>query len=658
MIPLHPEGAARHRLGELGDGSRFPAALRDVLGELDLGDEQLYLAWALAREARLPAADERALTLLVLALLVTMRQGSTRLPTSGAEGEAHLSELFAVLGGGPAELARARTLCADLLGARLGGAAAPIDPIAGLPGERRPLLVDGYALYTGRMHACEVSLAAALSARLSSTTPPFSPEAAAAALDDVVSRPARIGGRAIVLGAGQRRALEAALARPLAVISGGPGTGKTSIVAALLRVLARLGVASEEIALAAPTGKAAFRICQAIARGLADVEDPSAHDRALRVPEAQTLHRLLGWSPSRERFLSHKNDRLAARVVIVDECSMIDLYLMERLAQAVRDDAVLVLLGDADQLPSVEAGAVFRDLSLAAVQLAESYRMSPSDPDGRRVLGAALGIREGRADEALEAITARERAADVAFAGAERLPASERAAFLARWHAERVHALPDLDRLVARTWRLGDSGFAEEDVPALAALFDHFDRFRLLTVTRGFSPAGAARLNALIHERTLAAARASGDADLLRGAPAFYPGEPVIVQRNDYERGLWNGDQGLVLRVAEPGRGHHFMAVFPREPGFAAFHIDALRPSLALGWAATVHKSQGSELDHVALILPDEDLPLSSRELVYTALTRARRSAVVVGDPALLRQSIARKVRRFSGLALRLRSVT
>ena len=132
------------------------------------------------------------------------------------------------------------------------------------------------------------------------------------------------------------------------------------------------------------------------------------------------------------------------------------------------------------------------------------------------------------------------------------------------------------------------------------------------------------------------------------------PGEPVMMQHNDYDRGLFNGDQGLILRVSEAGAPHHFMAVFPRRDGYSVFHLDSLRADIRLSFAITVHKGQGSEFDHVAIVLPDEPVPILTRELLYTAVTRSRRSVVIVGDEAVLRAGTEARLLRYSGIAERL----
>jgi exodeoxyribonuclease V alpha subunit len=384
------------------------------------------------------------------------------------------------------------------------------------------------------------------------------------------------------------------------------------------------------------------------------------------------LHRLLGFVPqgAREgRFRHHENNRLAERVVIVDEASMIDLFLMDRLVRSMRDDALLILLGDADQLPSVDAGAVFRDLvpwAPTAVRLTQSYRMDPVDPAGRNVLSVARRVQAGRVpalfdaapsegDEPPEVITVHAQAAKLAFERVEMIGADQRSSFYERWFHEQVCGSDGaaFDRRIARIHHWRRDRFEPEEERELGVLFDHYDRHRLLCATRGESPTGAAHVNAVLHRKMLERWRLL-DPALGGQAPPLLPGEPVLMLHNDYDRGLFNGDQGVVLRVSE-GEAGHPMVVFPRPqkdgPGFAVFHLDSIRAALALGYAITIHKSQGSELDQVGVILPDEDLPLLTRELLYTAITRARRAVTLVGRREILEAAVTRQIRRFSGVA-------
>jgi exodeoxyribonuclease V alpha subunit len=291
--------------------------------------------------------------------------------------------------------------------------------------------------------------------------------------------------------------------------------------------------------------------------------------------------------------------------------------------------------------------------------------MDPSDPGGRAILSAALLVNSGEAEAFFEAgkgkeplVAERGSAEDLTFDRIELLGGVEKAAlrevFLEKWHAERVRGLPGFDRLIRKEYRQGTAGFSEADRADLARLQNHFDSFRLLCVTRSDArPTGAGAVNAFLHAQALAS-RPAADA-AISGHPAFLPGEPVMMQRNDYDLGLFNGDQGLVLRVAEPGAAsHRFMAVFPRGEAFAAFHLDTLRSDLELSYATTVHKAQGSEYDCVGLVLPEDDLPLLTRELLYTALTRSRRSVVILGDRGLLETAAKARIRRSSGIGEKL----
>jgi exodeoxyribonuclease V alpha subunit len=450
----------------------------------------------------------------------------------------------------------------------------------------------------------------------------------------------------------------------LTVVSGGPGTGKTSIIVAALRALGSLGISGDDVALCAATGKAANRIATSLST---EASAPGS------LPSPQTIHRLLGYraAGSRGQFRHHENYPLPHKVVIVDESSMIDLALMERLVRAVRDDAKLVLLGDANQLPSVEAGAVFRDLGYLALTLTESHRMNPALPEGRAILAAAEAVLQGRPDVIPQPVRARPE--ELAFAGVELLaletagrgvaakprsrPPAALNAFLDRWHRERIAAYGERESLTRTTYSFSDGQPAPAELSDLKALFRAEEGHRVLCVTRGASrPTGADAINRALHERAFSG-RPEGDA-----AQDFGPGDPVIVLRNDYGRGLFNGDQGLCLRVAAttssgPPLPAVLAAVFPARDSFVAFPLSSLRADLALAYALTVHRAQGSEVDHLALILPEDDLPLLSRELLYTAITRARRSVVVVGSRDVLDQGIRRRIERFCGLADRLPAI-
>ncbi|MDP9000081.1 MAG: exodeoxyribonuclease V subunit alpha, partial [Myxococcota bacterium] len=582
---------------------------------------------------------------LVAACIVAVRAGSTRLPIDEARLGAALTPL-----GAADSVPLLRSILAR---ARAGQPADPVSAVVGAPDERKPLVLDGEWLYPERMRALEVRFCARVRDRLARATPTRDPRLLARALRAIGTGPP-------ALTDDQVRAVRDALSAHLALISGGPGTGKTTIVVALLRALSWMGEPMANIAIAAPTGKAAQRLRDAIATGLAsargDIADAGLHAVA---PTPQTLHRLLGWSPTRGRFARHENDRLPHRIVVVDEASMIDLATMDRLMRALADDARLVLLGDADQLPSVDAGAVFRDLCVALrpARLSTNLRVE-RDPEAQRIVAAARSVNAGELDVRFAgAVVMRHSVAEVTFEGVEHLGASwddVGDALLDRWWSERIASLDDFARRIARTYLTESGTFDDSERADLDSLFDHYARARFLCVTRsGVLATGSEAINA----RLLAKFRNGTEVRHGYQSSDLTQGAPVIVGRNDYERQLFNGDQGVIVCMDRSrGEGPEVMAVFQQGGTLRAFPIDGpthLAPSLAM----TVHKAQGSEFDHVALVLPDSDLPLLSRELIYTALTRARRSVLIVGSPELLARAVSRTYQRHSGVAEKLASL-
>jgi exodeoxyribonuclease V alpha subunit len=639
VTALTPLGTAReHFLRELGLPREHEHEAPLHTAEPD-ALEPAYVGWEIARCARgLDPEARTSLAVLAAACVASMRAGSTRLPLDDRLDQAlEVVGAKAAIAGVRALLARAR-------------AALPSDPVVtvvGRAGERAPLVIDGEWLYAERMRRAEERFCARVRERLARPR----------------AQDARSLGRVLKavsegpppLTAEQKRAVREALSASFALVTGGPGTGKTSIVVAVLRALAWTGLPMESVAIAAPTGKAAQRLQEAIANGLAAAPRDIA-EAGLRAiaPAPQTLHRLLGWSPSSGRFARHENDPLPQRVVIVDEASMIDLAMMDRLLRALREDARLVLLGDADQLPSVDAGAVFRDLcvGLGAVRLTENLRVA-RDAGARRIVAAAQAVNAGTLDaDFTEAVAKRSSVQELTLGGVEHLDAPWAEvgdALLDRWWAARVAALDDFAGRMSRTFRLRPDGFDHEERVELRALFEHHARARILCATRlrGFA-AGADAINDLLLSRL----RGGSSRPRRRLGGELAPGAPVMVQRNDYERHLFNGDQGLVVRV-DAGAGPELAAVFPRGEAFEAFPLDALA-DLAPAFAMTVHKAQGSEFDHVALVLPESDMPLLTRELIYTAMTRARRTVLLVGERDLLARAVSRGIARHSGVAERL----
>ncbi len=613
---------------------------------LDAGAVQIAAEIA-AMEPALDDAQRLALIVLITVSLAALQEGSTRFPVTGAEARQPMRRMLTALcggdAGGPDEIAAAIE--------RLLKSATASHVIGGSLAENKPLLYLPPFIYHHRVRAGELRLAQIAAQRLKQGQVNAAASRVEAALADIISR----SQTNLALSDEQRAAVANAAGRAFTIVSGGPGSGKTSIVLAILRVLVRLGVRPDRIALAAPTGKAAFRMSESISEGLMRIENPAAADKSLQQtpPEASTVHRLLGYSPGGGRFTYHRNNPLQAEAVIVDEGSMLDLTLMERLMDAIKPEASLILLGDADQLPSVAAGAVFRDLVRALgtpakkqyrgalTRLGRNYRMDATDPAGRSVLQTALAI--NAADNDLLAggrLVRRAHAAELEFSGTEFLASPPMEEFLSRWYEVRL-CDHDLEQLHGRIFGEDENGFGAADTAALERVFDHAAASRVLCFTRVL-PAGSDRVNAALHRR-----RAGAAAD----EREFVPGEPVMVVRNDYERMLFNGDQGVIVRVRRRGGRAAPMAVFRSKGRFAAFHLAALRDALELCYATTIHKAQGSEFDAVAILLPDRDLPILTREALYTALTRSRRSVIIAGAEQMLQIGVGRAMERFSGLA-------
>ncbi|MBI5340675.1 MAG: exodeoxyribonuclease V subunit alpha [Mycolicibacterium rufum] len=415
----------------------------------------------------------------------------------------------------------------------------------------------------------------------------------------------------------QRRAAEVALAQSLTVLTGGPGTGKTTTVARLLALLAEqaalAGRPPLRIALAAPTGKAAARLLEAVR---AELDKLDAQDRD-RLPEltASTLHRLLRPRPDNaSRFRHHRENRLPHDVIVVDETSMVSLTLMARLLEAVRTDSRLILVGDPDQLASVEAGAVLADLvdGLGARTGVRIAALQTSHRFGASIGTLASAIRDGDADRAVEVLRD----------GGEHI----------EWLAvddpgERLRPV-----LLPHALRLREAAILGDARAAAGTLDEH----RLLCAHRR-GPSGVAYWNRQV-ERWLTDAT---------GEPIWadwYAGRPVLVTANDYGRRLYNGDTGVAVVRGES------LTVAIGEQEFAAGRLSDVETMHAM----TIHKSQGSQADEVTVLLPAEESRLLTRELFYTAVTRAKSRVRVVGTEASVRAAVARRAVRASGLARRL----
>lgn len=420
----------------------------------------------------------------------------------------------------------------------------------------------------------------------------------------------------------QRAAAEIALSQAVTVLTGGPGTGKTTTVARLLGLLVEraevAGAPRPRIALAAPTGKAAARLAEAVA---AEVENLDAVDRArLAGLQATTLHRLLGSRPDTSvRFRHHRGNRLPHDVIVVDETSMVSLTMMARLLEAVRPDTRLILVGDPDQLASVEAGAVLADLveGLTARQDARVAALRTPHRFGESIGALAEAIRIGDADRVVALLRA----------GGE--------------HIEWVDSDGPTDRLrgvlTGHALRVREAAVLGAAEVALATLDEH----RLLCAHRR-GPYGVSQWNRQV-QRWLSEET---------GQPVFsdsYVGRPLLVTANDYGLKVYNGDTGVVVAGDDGLR-----AVIAGATGTLNFATSRLS-EIETMHAMTIHKSQGSQATEVTVLMPPEDSRLLTRELFYTAVTRAKVKVRVVGPEASVRAAIERRAVRASGLAQRLR---
>lgn len=479
----------------------------------------------------------------------------------------------------------------------------------GEPGQQAPMTLEGGRLYLNRFWHYEHEIAARIEALLArdetSSTRAFS----------------ALFGDAADVDADQKRAVLSAASRPFSVISGGPGSGKTSTVVRILALLLAQNPQSR-VALAAPTGKAAARMQDSIQQRVDQLEIDDGVRRSIR-PEAQTLHRLLGYRGG--AFGHDAANPLNVDCLVVDEASMVDLKLMYHLLQALPDRARLILLGDRDQLASVSAGNVLGDITghgheidagtspaASAVSLLRgNYRFAADSLIGE----LAEHINRGRSDAAIELLSGGEHG-------------------LKWWRGEADSIEPEaLDWICDAYLPIFSSGSA-------AAALDVYESCRVLcAVNQG--PLGVEATGRRISETLLVRA----------GLPPseLYHGLPIMITRNHYELGLYNGDSGILWRDSTGLR-----ACFRGNDGIRTISINRL-PAYTPAWASTVHKSQGSEFDSVLTILPaDSDSEILSRELLYTAVTRARRNFLLQASRPVLSATVARLTRRHSGLARKL----
>ena len=491
----------------------------------------------------------------------------------------------------------------------------------GLPGQHRPLILDtSDRLYLYRYWRYEQELAGRILQKASSD---------AGGIDEQVLREglARLFQECSEEKIDrQKMAASVALHKQFCVISGGPGTGKTSTVVRILALLLeQKGVSKLRIAMTTPTGKAAARL-KASVNDIRPILDCSEEIKLAIPDNVVTIQRLLGAVSGSSRFRYCALNPLPFDTVIVDEASMIALPLMCALVQALKPAARLILLGDKDQLASVEAGAVLGDICSAGEEGSQASSLSSSlvklEKNHRFQAGTGIAeisrtVNAGLDREALALL----KSGTLNGIAWQELPPRE-----------------ELRRLLTKKVVEGFQGYLSADSPSKA--LECFDSFRILCALRD-GPYGALGLNSSV-ESIL---RREG---LIRQESRGYRGRPILVTVNDYSMQLFNGDTGILF--PDPDSGGALRAFFPDPEGGVRSIMPERLPLHETAFAMTVHKSQGSEFNHVLMLLPPVDSDILTRELIYTGITRAKESVEIWGSDGVFCRAVRKKTERQSGL--------
>ncbi|TGK10639.1 exodeoxyribonuclease V subunit alpha [Leptospira selangorensis] len=469
----------------------------------------------------------------------------------------------------------------------------------------------------------------------------------------------------ILCGEGeQKEALEKALQHSFFVLTGGPGTGKTTVVANVIRGLLRLGYDLKQIGLAAPTGRAAQRLKESLENTISNLRTKNGLDDSISEIPTSTLHRLLEYNPRKRNYKYGKNFPLPYRVIILDEVSMVDLHMMFRLMEALPfevENFRFILLGDPNQLPSVEAGAVLSDLvkslkklnSENLIELKTSHRQEEEFSSISKA--AELCVKENISlpefqenlpkSIQLETIFPSSRKEDLkGFYQITLDYKKEWKEFLKRTAEDRI--LPIFSKLPNPNSPQELKEYLNKDL----------NRFKILTILRN-GIFGSEYINKELTELILHHKKGN----LVQiGTKTYFSGLPILITKNDRVRGVYNGDTGLVLEVQTPNGGSELRALFFIEGEIRDFALDTLPPHEP-AFAITVHKSQGSEYDSIFIIYPPDpsdlnteevSLELFKKEILYTAITRAKRSAFLVSEKKLLEYSLRNRFERLTGFKL------
>lgn len=476
----------------------------------------------------------------------------------------------------------------------------------------------------------------------------------------------------------QIQAMAVCLLQPFSIISGGPGTGKTTIMMSVLRGLQALGVSTADMVLAAPTGRAAYRMTESVRQGVAkDLRVSTPRDHELAELEATTLHRLLGARANRGGFVHGAHNPLRCRLLVVDEVSMVDVLLMKQLLSAVPNGCRVILLGDQFQLPSVNAGAVLSDLMppmqavdrcsqsmydqlsqalakrpereaiLKALQLEErpqlltdrvtvlavSKRCQPA------IAAASEAVRQGQADDFLKQLRPwqTDHSEGVSWLP-ESLSVNQWRSFCLDWVSRHYRHANDRIRELLTQLDGFDPQHLENHLMPLSELFAGINQSRILTFVNN-TELGSRRINEVIVQWMKHWLHEAGQGCRFHGAV-------VMMQHNNHRLKVYNGDVAVLLRTING----QLRAVLPDGQGFRSYSVHVL-PGFTAAYAMTVHKSQGSEFAHVLMPVPDHpEHRLMCREILYTGMTRAKQSVVLAGGAQSLRAATKRQTKRHSGL--------
>ena len=517
--------------------------------------------------------------------------------------------------------------------------------VVGRPGDYRPLILDDRSrLYLYRYWDYENILADKISKRVASKIEGVD----LPLLKDGLSKffPPLENGQTDW----QKLAAFVSVLKKFCVVSGGPGTGKSTLIARILAlILEQKKDNAMRTAIAAPTGKAAARLQEAIQNGKETLPIEAQLKEAIPI-EASTLHRLMGTIPGSPYFRYNGENPLPVDMVIVDEASMVDLALMSKLVQALPSDARLVLLGDKDQLASVEAGAVLGDMCDTgrihgfSKNFSTRFRemtgdvvdISPKNDNGPGIQDCVVDLQKNYRfglESGIRAVSLAVNQGDGNLA-LRILKSGEYDDI--KWTAL---AEPKALYSVLRENVLhGFKPYLETTDPI--EIFSLFGRFRILCALRK-GPYGVSAQNLLV-EQILR------DENLIDTGKRWYRGRPVMITRNDYNIGLFNGDIGIVM--PDPATNHDLRAFFLSPDGALRSFLPVRLPEHETVYAMTVHKSQGSEFDKALLIFPDRHTPVLTRELIYTGITRAKKSMEIWGTERIFLEGVSQRIERSSGL--------